>query len=101
MWIRDLATRDLPALIKHRLRLDRIRTMIKTGLHATALNQRLALGPSLWSQHGLAQLQARDLLPHTARRRDDSLELLLWLNHRSVGNISTLRRLSGVGSPLT
>jgi transposase len=82
VWIPDPATRDLRALIKHRLRLVRIRTMIKNGLHAIALNQRLALGPSLWSQRGLAQLQALVLLPHTTCRRDDSLELLQWLHHR-------------------
>ena len=82
VWIPDPHTRDLRALLKHRLRLVRIRTMIKNGLHAIALNQRLALGPSLWSQRGLAQLQALVLLPHTSRRRDDSLELLQWLNRR-------------------
>ena len=54
--------------------------MVKNGLHAIALNQRLARGPALWSRQGLAQLQALVLLPHTRRRRDDSLELLHWLN---------------------
>jgi transposase len=80
VWIPDPMTRDLRALIKHRLRLVRIRTMVKNGLHAIALNQRLALGPSLWSRQGLAQLQALVRLPHTCRRRDDSLALLHWLN---------------------
>ena len=80
VWIPDPATRDLRALVKHRLRLVRIRTMVKNGLHAIALNQRLALGPSLWSRQGLAQLQALALLAPTRRRRDDSLELLQWLN---------------------
>ena len=80
VWIPDPATRDLRALIKHRLRLVRMRTMVKNGLHAIALNQRLALGPSLWSRAGLAQLHALVLPPHTRRRRDDSLELLQWLN---------------------
>jgi transposase len=82
VWIPDPHTRDLRALLKHRLRLVRIRTMIKNGLHAIALNQRLALGPSLWSRRGLAQLHALVLLPHTARRRADSLELLQWLDRR-------------------
>lgn len=31
VWIRDPTTRDLRALIKHRLRLVRIRTMVKNG----------------------------------------------------------------------
>jgi len=64
-------TRDVRALIKHRLRLVRIRTMVKNGLHAIALNQRLALGPSLWSRQGLAQLRALTLLPHTSPRAHD------------------------------
>ena len=86
VWIPDPTTRDLRALVKHRLRLVRIRTMVKHGLHAIALNQRLALGPSLWSRQGLAQLQALVLLPHTLRRRDDSLELLHWL-HRHIDEL--------------
>jgi transposase len=80
VWIPDPTTRDLRALLKHRLRLGRIRTMVKHGLHAIALNQRLALGPSRWSRQGLAQLPALVLLPHTRRGRDDRLELLPWLN---------------------
>jgi len=82
VWMPDPTTRDLRALIAHRVRLIRMRTMIKNGLHAIALNQRLALGPSLWTKRGLAQLQALALLPHTAHRREDSLELLTWLTTR-------------------
>jgi transposase len=85
VWIPDPTTRDLRALIKHRLRLVRIRTMVKNGLHAIALNQRLALGSSLWSQRGLTQLRALALPPHTTCRRDESLELLHWLNTRIDG----------------
>ena len=80
VWIPDPTTRDRRARVQHRLRLVRIRTMVKNGLPTIALNQRLALGPSRWSRQGLAQLQARVLLPHTRRRREDSLELLHWLN---------------------
>ena len=36
----------------HRVRLVRIRTMVKNGLQAIALNHRLALGSKLWSQRG-------------------------------------------------
>jgi transposase len=82
VWIPDPTTRDLRALIAHRVRLVRMRTMVKNGLHAIALNQRVALGPSLWTKRGLAQLQALPLPPHTARRREDSLELLTWLTTR-------------------
>jgi len=80
IWVPDPATRDLRALLTHRMRLVRIRTMVKNGLHAIALNYRLAGGSKLLRQAGLAQLQALALPPHTARRRDQSLELLAGLN---------------------
>src|SRR5262245_39992714 len=83
VWIPDPTTRDLPALLTHRLRLVRIRTMVNNGLHAIALNQRLALGPSRWSRQGLALLQALGLFPHTRRRRDDPLALLHLLNRHN------------------
>lgn len=82
VWIPDPATRDLRALVAHRVRLVRMRTMVKNGVQAIALNQRLMLGSKLWSQRGLAQLTALGLPPHTARRRDDSLQLLTWLTTR-------------------
>src|SRR2546428_9223935 len=50
--------------------------MLKNGLHAIALNQRLARGAKLLRHDGLAQLQALPLPPYTAQRRDHSLELL-------------------------
>jgi transposase len=82
VWIPDPATRDLRALIAHRVRLVRMRTMVKNGLQAIALNQRLALRSALWTQRGLAQLQTLSLPTHTTRRRDDNLELLAWLTTR-------------------
>ena len=82
VWIPDGDTRDRRALIGHRVRLVRMRTMVKNGLQAIALSQRLALRSKLWTRHGLAQLQALQLPAHTARRRDDGLELLAWLTAR-------------------
>jgi transposase len=76
IWVPDPSARDLRSLVAHRMRLVRIRTMIKNGVHAIALSYRLALGPSLFTRRGLAQLRALPLPPHTARRRDESLELL-------------------------
>jgi len=61
------------------MRLVRIRTMVKNGLHAIALNYRLARGSKLLRQAGLVQLHALALPPHTAQRRDQSLELLAGL----------------------
>jgi len=85
VWIPDPATRDLRALVTHRVRLVRIRTMVKNGLQAIALNRRLALGSTLWSQRGRAQLVALVLPPHTAQRREDSLDLLAWLEAHIAG----------------
>src|SRR5712691_5411390 len=79
IWVPDPAARDLRALLAHRMRLVRIRTMVKNGLHAIALNYRLARGSKLLRQAGLAQLHALPLPPHTAQRRDQSLELLAGL----------------------
>src|SRR2546425_13021857 len=79
IWIPDPATRDLRALLTHRMRLVRIRTMVKNGLHTIALNYRLARGSTLLRQAGLAQLHALALPPYTAQRRDQSLELLAGL----------------------
>jgi transposase len=79
IWVPDPATRDLRALLAHRMRLVRIRTMVKNGLHAIALNYRLARGSKLLRQAGLAHLHALALPPHTAQRRDQSLELLAGL----------------------
>jgi transposase len=85
VWIPDPDTRDLRALIAHRVRLVRMRTMVKNGLQAIALSQRLALRAKLWTRQGLAQLTALPLPPHTTRRRDDNLELLRWLTTRIDG----------------
>jgi transposase len=79
IWIPDPATRELRALLMHRLRLVRIRTMLKNGVHALALNQGLARGSKLLRRAGLAQLQALPLPPYTAQRRDQSLALLATL----------------------
>jgi transposase len=80
IWVPDPATRDLRALLTHRMRLVRIRTMVKNGLHAIALNYRLVRGSKLLRQVGLTQLQALALPPYTAQRRDQSLQLLTGLN---------------------
>ena len=54
IWVPDPATRDLRTLLMHRMRLVRIRTMVKNGLHAIALNYRVTYGPKLLRRAGLA-----------------------------------------------
>jgi transposase len=93
IWVPDPTVRDLRALVGHRMRLVRVRTMIRNGLHAIAMNYRLTLGTSLFTRRGVAQLQALPLPAHTAHRREESLELLTWLDAR----IDTLdRTIAGV-----
>ena len=96
IWMPDPATRDLRALLTHRMRLVRIRTMVKNGLHAIALNSRLACGTKLPRQAGLAQLQALTLPPHTARRRDPSI---CRSSRRSVFVLRTTMARIFVASP--
>jgi transposase len=82
IWVPDPTVRDLRALVGHRMRLVRVRTMIRNGVHAIAMNYRLTLGTSLFTRRGVAQLQALPLPTHTANRREESLELLAWLDAR-------------------
>jgi transposase len=82
IWVPDPDVRDLRALVAHRMRLVRVRTMIRNGVHAIALNYRLTLGASLFTRRGVAQLQALSLPTYTAHRREESLELLSWLDAR-------------------
>ena len=58
MVVRKTKTDQRDALV-------RIQTMLKHGLHAIALNQRLTCGAKLLGQPGLAQLQALPLPPYT------------------------------------
>ena len=62
------------------MRLVRIRTTVKNGLHAIALSHRLVEGSKRLTKPRLAVLQGLPLAPYTARRRDESLELLHWLD---------------------
>jgi hypothetical protein len=98
IWVPDPRVRDLRALVAHRMRLVRVRTMLRNGVHAIALNYRLTLGRSLFTRQGLAQLQQLPLPTHTAHRREESLELLAWLDARIAALEVTLAELAGRGS---
>ena len=80
IWVPDPRVRDLRALVTHRMRLVRMRTMVKNGLHGIALNHRLAAGSALFTRRGRAQLETLAVPPHTTQGRDESLELLSWLD---------------------
>src|SRR5260370_12529718 len=67
VWIPDPATRDLRALVTHRMRLARMRTMLKNHLHAIAMNRRLTPAPSLWSPRRIAPPRTSALSPPTTQ----------------------------------
>ena len=69
IWVPDPATRDRRALLAHRMRLVRIRTTVKNGLHAIALSHRLAEGSKRLTKPRLAVLQGLPLAPYTAPPR--------------------------------
>lgn len=82
IWVPSAENRDLRQLLWHRHRLVQIRTRVKNQLQAIALNQGLRRQKGLWSKSGRAQLQALDLAPWSARRRQDLLDLLDRLHPR-------------------
>ncbi len=76
------ASRDVLGLLRYRHRLVHIRTMLRNGLQAVALNHQLRLGPSLFRTRGLAQLAALPLAGADACQRQHSLELLSALQQQ-------------------
>ena len=76
--------RDVRQLVLHRHRLVQLRTRVKNQLRAVALNEGMGPRPGLWSRKGQEQLRALPLLPWTAQRRRDNLELLADLTGRTT-----------------
>jgi transposase len=70
------ASREVLGLLRYRHRLVRMRTMLRNGLQAVALNHQLRLGPRLFRTRGLAQLAALPLQGAAAVQRQHSLDLL-------------------------
>jgi transposase len=92
------ASREVLRLLRYRHRLVHMRTMLRNGLQAVALNHQLRLGPRLWTRRGQAQLQALALTPAPALQRQHSLELLAAL-HRHIGEIERELLLRAHGDP--
>lgn len=104
------ASRDVLGLLRYRHRLVRLRTMLRNGLQAVALNHQLRLGPRLWTRRGQQQLAALPLAGAEQTQRTHSLGLLTTLaeqiaaveqelQHRADGDvrIRRLRTHPGVG----
>ena len=76
------ASREVLSLLRYRHRLVGMRTMLKNGLQAVALNHRLRLGSRLFTAAGLQRLQKLPLAGSYARQREHSLGLLAALSER-------------------
>jgi len=75
-------SRQVLSLLRYRHRLVRMRTMLRNGLQAVALNHQLQLGPRLWTQRGQQQFAALPLAGADAVQRSHSLQLLAGLQEQ-------------------
>src|SRR5271157_3943949 len=75
IWVPSPEERDVRQLLLHRHKAVQMRTRVKNQLQALAINQGLRLRHQLWTQQG-QQLQALELLPYAAQRRQELLTLL-------------------------
>ncbi len=80
IWLPSVEDRDVRVLLEHRHQLVQLRTRVKNGLQAVALNYRLARRAKLWTARGMKELQALPLREGMARRRSDLLPLLAQLD---------------------
>jgi len=82
LWVPGLEQRDTRQLLLHRHKLVRIRRQVKNELQHLALNQGVQRKSKLWSAAGRKLLEELPLAGWTARRRQDSLQLLDDLDRR-------------------
>jgi transposase len=75
-------SRVVLGLLRYRQRLVKMRTMLKNGVQAVALNEGLRLQSRLWTQKGQAQLAALELDAAEALQREESLALLSEVEQR-------------------
>ncbi|MCJ7501724.1 MAG: transposase [Acidobacteriia bacterium] len=76
LWLPSVEERDVRVLLEHRHQLVQLRTRVKNGLQAIALNYGLARRAKLWTVRGIKELAALPLREGMARRRGDLVPLL-------------------------
>lgn len=86
------ASREVLGLLRYRHRLVRMRTMLRNGLQAVALNHQLRLGPRLWTRRGQQQFTALPLAGADAVQRTHSLGLLSTLAEQIAALEQELQR---------
>ena len=89
LWVPSVEERDLRQLLKHRHTLVQMRTRVKNQLQHIALNQGMQKKRKLWTQAGQELLRGLELDRWTARRRDDLLHLLAYLERTDRGTGSS------------
>jgi transposase len=80
IWVPSAAERDLRQLLVHRHKLVCWRTQVWNQLRALARGQGLVLRSCSWTTRGRQNLEALALDPWAARRRQELLRLLDYLN---------------------
>jgi len=80
LWLPSVEERDVRVLLEHRHQLVQLRTRVKNGLQAIALNYGLARRAKLWTVRGIKELAALPLGEGMARRRRDLVPLLAQLD---------------------
>lgn len=124
IWVPTAENRDLRQLVWHRHRLVGMRTRVMNQLQAVAMNEGIRRKKGLWSEKGRQQLESLSLMPWTARRRQELLQLLdqldpnvdelsqaieqeaermpevkLLMTHPGVGPITALALVLVLGTP--
>lgn len=82
LWIPSMEQRDLRQLLVHRHKLVGMRRQVKNQLQHLALNQGAQQKHKLWTRAGRRLLEELPLEGWTARRREESLQLLDDLEDR-------------------
>lgn len=87
IWVPSPENRDLRQLVLHRHRLVSMRTRVMNQLQAVAMNEGIRRKKQLWGQKGRQELESLSLMPWTARRRQELLQLLDGFDP-SIGQLS-------------
>ena len=98
IWVPSLEERDVRLLLAHRHKRVQARTQIKNQLQALALSQGVQRKRKLWSQQGRAELEALELLPYAAERRQQLLQTLDGLE-QEIGALNQKVEAEVAGRP--
>lgn len=93
-WIAPVEVRDLRALLRHRARMVRLTTSLKTRIHAVLADRGVRVDESLWSRAGRTRLATLDLPPTQRAIVEDCLSLIDSIDVPLRRMRSEIRRLA-------